>query len=163
MRRLITNLLACRAEFYEFPRKRSIPLCGMHDVNVASRVRIAKAALKRTAFSLLPKGQEQVTPDRTIIVMSGIMINSKLLFCTSLRKDRTTVNFAFGECCMMSLRSCYANPWSLRSHEPGSGSHNGATILHPNTKVPDFGGLFVFLGVKTTPFHHCTFSPTFWT
>jgi hypothetical protein len=30
--------------------------------------------------------------------------------------------------------------------------------LHfPNTKVLDFGGLFVFLGVKNTPFHHCTF------
>ena len=40
----------------------------------------------------------------------------------------------------------------------GKGSHIGATILHPNTKVLDFQGLFVFLGVKTHPFHHCTFS-----
>jgi len=31
------------------------------------------------------------------------------------------------------------------------GSHNGATILHPNTKVLDFQGLFVFLGVKKYP------------
>ena len=30
-------------------------------------------------------------------------------------------------------------------------SHNGATILHPNTKVFDFQGLFVFLGVKNIP------------
>ena len=40
--------------------------------------------------------------------------------------------------------------------------HNGATILHPNTKVLVNQGLFVFLGVKTFSFHHCTFSPTFW-
>ena len=33
---------------------------------------------------------------------------------------------------------------------PSSGSHNGATILHPNTKVLDFQGLFLFLGVKST-------------
>ena len=26
----------------------------------------------------------------------------------------------------------------------------------------DFLGLFVFLGVKNNPFHHCTFAPTFW-
>ena len=32
-----------------------------------------------------------------------------------------------------------------------AGSHIGATILHPNTKVLDFQGLFVFLGVKNTP------------
>jgi len=30
-------------------------------------------------------------------------------------------------------------------------SHIGATILHPNKKVLDFQGLFVFLGVKNTP------------
>ena len=42
-------------------------------------------------------------------------------------------------------------------------SHIGATILHPNTKVLDFQGFFVFLGVKNHPFHHCTFSPTLWT
>ena len=30
-------------------------------------------------------------------------------------------------------------------------SHIGATILHPNTKVLDFQGLFVFLGVKNNP------------
>ena len=30
-------------------------------------------------------------------------------------------------------------------------SHIGATILHPNTKVLEFQGLFVFLGVKNTP------------
>ena len=29
--------------------------------------------------------------------------------------------------------------------------HNGATILHPNTKVLDFQGLFEFLGVKNNP------------
>jgi hypothetical protein len=32
--------------------------------------------------------------------------------------------------------------------KPSRGSHNGAAILHPNTKVLDFGGLFVFLGAK---------------
>ena len=42
-------------------------------------------------------------------------------------------------------------------------NHNGATILHPNTKVLDFQGLFVFLGMKTNILQHCTFSPTFWT
>ena len=42
-------------------------------------------------------------------------------------------------------------------------AHNGATILHPNTKVLDFQGLFVFLGVKINILQHCTFSPTFWT
>jgi len=36
--------------------------------------------------------------------------------------------------------------------EPGRGSHNGATILHPNTKVLVNQGLFVFLRVKTPPF-----------
>jgi len=41
-------------------------------------------------------------------------------------------------------------------------SHIGATILHPNTKVLDFQGLFVFLGVKTNILHHCTFFPTLW-
>ena len=41
--------------------------------------------------------------------------------------------------------------------ERGLGSHNGATILHPNTKLLVFQGLFVFLWVKTHPFHHCTF------
>jgi len=30
-------------------------------------------------------------------------------------------------------------------------AHNGAAILHPNTKVLDFQGLFVFLGVKKHP------------
>ena len=30
-------------------------------------------------------------------------------------------------------------------------AHNGATILHPNTKVLGFQGLFVFLEVKNTP------------
>jgi len=29
-------------------------------------------------------------------------------------------------------------------------SHIDASILHPNTKVLDFQGLFVFLGVKNT-------------
>jgi hypothetical protein len=30
--------------------------------------------------------------------------------------------------------------------------------LHfPNTNALDFQGLFVFLGVKNNPFHHCTF------
>ena len=29
-------------------------------------------------------------------------------------------------------------------------------------EVFDFQGLFVFLGVKNTPFHHCTFSCIFW-
>ena len=32
-----------------------------------------------------------------------------------------------------------------------------------STKALDFGGLFVFLGIKTPPFHHCTFPPTLWT
>ena len=35
-------------------------------------------------------------------------------------------------------------------------SHNGATILHPNTKVLEFQGLFVFLWVKNnhlSPLH----------
>ena len=40
---------------------------------------------------------------------------------------------------------------SGRWFEPSRGSHIGATILHPNTKVLDFQGLFVFLGVKNTP------------
>lgn len=35
--------------------------------------------------------------------------------------------------------------------EPSRGSHIGATILYPNTKVLDFQGLFVFLGVKNNP------------
>lgn len=30
-------------------------------------------------------------------------------------------------------------------------SHNGATILHPNTKVLGFQGLFVFLGANNPP------------
>ena len=34
---------------------------------------------------------------------------------------------------------------------PTSRTHIGATILHPNTKVLDFQGLFVFLGVQNTP------------
>ena len=34
--------------------------------------------------------------------------------------------------------------------EPSTGSHIGATILHPNTKVLVNQGLFVFLGVKNT-------------
>ena len=41
-------------------------------------------------------------------------------------------------------------------HASVRGSHNGATILHPNTKALDFGGLFVFLGVKNilhSPLH----------
>ena len=33
--------------------------------------------------------------------------------------------------------------------EPYKRRHIGATILHPNTKVLDFQGLFVFLVVKT--------------
>ena len=35
--------------------------------------------------------------------------------------------------------------------ESNKGSHNGATILHPNTKVLVNQGLFVFLGVKNNP------------
>ena len=35
--------------------------------------------------------------------------------------------------------------------KPCPGSHNGATILHPNTKVLVNQGLFVFLGVKNNP------------
>ena len=35
--------------------------------------------------------------------------------------------------------------------KPSRGSHNGATILHPNTKVLVNQGLFVFLGVKNNP------------
>ena len=35
-----------------------------------------------------------------------------------------------------------------RWFEPSRGSQNGATILHPNTKVLNFQGFFVFLGVK---------------
>jgi hypothetical protein len=43
--------------------------------------------------------------------------------------------------------------------EPSRGSHNGATILHPNTKVLEFQGLFVFFwGMKTNILQHCTFS-----
>ena len=38
-----------------------------------------------------------------------------------------------------------------RRFEPYNWRHNGATILHSNTKVLDFQGLFVFLGVKNTP------------
>ena len=38
-----------------------------------------------------------------------------------------------------------------RWFESNRGSHNGATILHPNTKVLDFQGLFVFLGVQNNP------------
>ena len=62
VRRLFTNLLVCRAEFYEFPRKRSIPLCGMHDVNVASRVCIAKAVLMWTAFFFAPQTEKGSKP-----------------------------------------------------------------------------------------------------
>ena len=41
------------------------------------------------------------------------------------------------------------NDVALRANGTEHLSHIGATILHPNTKVLDFGGLFVFLGVKT--------------
>ena len=36
-------------------------------------------------------------------------------------------------------------------------THNGATILHPNKKVLDFQGLFVFLGGKKQ--HPFTIAP----
>ena len=41
------------------------------------------------------------------------------------------------------------------------GSHIGATILHHNTKVLDFQGLFVFLGVKNNLLSYCTFFEAF--
>ena len=63
-----------------------------------------------------------------------------------------------------SRRLCFAVSTALCLHilgslkfEPSTGSHIGATILHPNTKVLDFQGLFVFLGAKNTPLsplHH---------
>ena len=43
------------------------------------------------------------------------------------------------------------NEVALRANGTEHLSHIGATILHPNTKVLDFGGLFVFLGVKNSP------------
>ena len=41
------------------------------------------------------------------------------------------------------------NDVALRANGTEHMSHIGATILHPNTKVLDFQGLFVFLVVKT--------------
>ena len=38
-----------------------------------------------------------------------------------------------------------------RWFKPNRRSHNRATILHPNTKVLDFQGLFVFLWIKNNP------------
>ena len=43
------------------------------------------------------------------------------------------------------------NDVALRANGTEHLSHIGATILHPNTKVLDFGVLFVFLGVKNIP------------
>ena len=43
------------------------------------------------------------------------------------------------------------NDVALRANGTEHLSHIGATILHPNTKVLDFQGLFVFLGVKNIP------------
>ena len=43
------------------------------------------------------------------------------------------------------------NDVALRANGTEHLSHIGATILHPNTKVLDFQGLFVFLGIKHTP------------
>ena len=43
------------------------------------------------------------------------------------------------------------NDVALRANGTEHLSHIGATILPPNTKALDFGGLFVFLGVKNTP------------
>ena len=40
------------------------------------------------------------------------------------------------------------NDVALRANGTEHLSHIGATILPPNTKALDFGGLFVFLGVK---------------
>ena len=61
-------------------------------------------------------------------------------------------------------RLCFAVSTTLCSHilgslkfEPSTESHIGATILHPNTKVLEFQGLFVFLGIKNntlSPLHH---------
>ena len=42
------------------------------------------------------------------------------------------------------------NDVALRANGTEYLSHIGATILPPNTKALDFGGLFVFLGVKNT-------------
>ena len=52
-------------------------------------------------------------------------------------------------CDLISERCLRANV--VVRFKPGRGSHIGATILHPNTKVLDFQGLFVFLGVKNNP------------
>ena len=43
------------------------------------------------------------------------------------------------------------NEVALRANGTEHLSHNGATILHPNTKVLVNQGLFVFLGVKNNP------------
>ena len=43
------------------------------------------------------------------------------------------------------------NDVALRANGTEHLSHTGATILHPNTKVLDLQGLFVFLGVKYNP------------
>ena len=43
------------------------------------------------------------------------------------------------------------NDVALRANGTEHLSHIGATILPPNTKALDFGGLFVFLGVKNNP------------
>ena len=43
------------------------------------------------------------------------------------------------------------NEVALRANGTEHLSHIGATILNPNTKVLDFQGLFVFLGVKNNP------------
>ena len=48
------------------------------------------------------------------------------------------------------------NDVALRANETEHLSHIGATILRPNTKVLDFQGLFVFLGVENillSPLH----------
>ena len=58
----------------------------------------------------------------------------------------------------MKLRQAAANDVMLRINDVALSangtehlSHIGATILRPNTKVLDFQGLFVFLGVKNNP------------
>jgi len=48
------------------------------------------------------------------------------------------------------------------SRSTSSGSHVGAIILHPNTKVLEFQGLFAFLGVKNNPLSPLHLFPDLW-
>ena len=78
-------------------------------------------------------------------IPEGILYCNRYKQISSDLKDgspRTSTPTIFG------VAQCFfanAGSESLKVH------HIGATILHPNTKVFDFQGLFVFLGVKNTP------------